>query len=201
MHRRFVSGFSDNFKGDLQANWDFEGLWRIPEKDTLLVTGPAEKRDTGGGITKVGALWENYTFTFKARIIKDCLGVVIRAQDLNNYYMFQIQTDRIRPHRRAAVPVVGPKITSATLSGAKNVPIKFKVGWQFFDPPTLLNRQLNDWFDARLIVRGQAVSIYIDDQLMFQRESFLQIPVGKVGFRNAYSEEALVRDVKVVLQT
>lgn len=85
LHRRFASGFADNFGGDLKSVWDFEGPWRVAERNTLLVTGS----DTGG-ITKVGAMWENYTFTFKARIINECLGVVVRAQDLNNYYMFQI---------------------------------------------------------------------------------------------------------------
>lgn len=74
LHRRFVSGFSDNFSGDLRANWDFEGQWRIAEKDTLLVTD-----SDAGGITKIGAQWENYTFEFKAHIITECLGVIVRA--------------------------------------------------------------------------------------------------------------------------
>lgn len=201
MYQRFVRGFSDRFKGDPRANWDFEDLWRIPEKGTLFVAGPDEERDASGGITKVGALWENYTFSFKALIINSCLGVVVRAQDLNNYYMFQIQTDQLRPHRRVAIPVLDSDSTAAILGGATNTPLKFKVGWQFFDPPTPLNRQLKDWFSARVVVRGQAISIYIDDKLAFQRDSFLQIPMGKVGFRNGYSEEALVKNVKVVLQT
>lgn len=34
------------------------------------------------------------------------MGVVFRGQDLDNYYMIQIRTDRIVPHRRVAVPVV-----------------------------------------------------------------------------------------------
>lgn len=101
LRRRFKGGFRDNFKNSLQTNWDFKGKWRILEKGTLTVTGP----DGSGGITKVGAQWENYTFTFKARIISRCLGVIIRAQDLDNYFMFQVNTDKIRPHRRVAVPI------------------------------------------------------------------------------------------------
>lgn len=80
LHKRFVSGFKDNFEGDLHINWDFVGPWRIAEENTLLVTG-----SDPGGITKVGAQWENYVLKFKARILRDCLGVIVRAQDLNNY--------------------------------------------------------------------------------------------------------------------
>jgi hypothetical protein len=201
LHRRFVSGFSDNFSGDLRANWDFEGQWRIPEKDTLLVTD-----SDAGGITKVGAQWENYTFAFKARIVAECLGVIVRAQDLSNYYMFQIRNDRIRPHRRVAVPVVEadtqpePEKEKPPKGASQIRPIKFIVGWQVFDPPTPLSHHLNDWFDVTVVVRGQSVRLYIDDELAFQRESFLQIPTGKVGFRNWGSEEALVRNVRVTLQ-
>lgn len=202
LHRRFVSGFSDDFSGDLRAGWDFEGPWRIPEKGTLLVTG-----SDAGGITKVGAQWENYTFTFRARIINQYLGVVVRAQDLSNYYMFQIQTDKIRPHRRVAVPVVEAETSlpsdeeDAPQEAPRFLPVGFNVGWIVFDPPTPLSRTLDEWFDVKVNVRGESVLIYIDGELVFQRDSFLKIPVGKVGFRSAGSEEALVRGVRVTLET
>lgn len=196
LRRRFTGGFSDNFKNNLQMNWDFKGNWRIPEKGTLLVTG----RDGSGGITKVGAQWENYTFTFKARIIRDCIGVIVRAQDLDNYFMFQIRADKIRPHRRVAVPMA-PVQTQEQSPGAtpQIQPIQFSVGWQVFDPPTPLSRKLDTWFSCRITVRGESVCIRIDDEIVLQSESFLKIPTGKIGFRNDGAEEALVRHVKVVL--
>ncbi len=201
LHRRFVSGFNDNFARDLHTNWDFVGPWRIAEKNTLLVTG-----SDAGGITKIGAQWENYVFTFRARIMTDCLGVIVRAQDLNNYYMFQIQTDKIRPHRRAAYPV----IDTSTLPTHEDLNkenviianrINFQIGWEVFNPPVPLHHQLDDWFDVKIIVRGESVSIYINSDLVLQQESFLKIPTGKVGFRNSGHETALVRNVKVTLQT
>ncbi len=195
LRRRFMGGFKDNFKGHLQSNWDFEGQWRIPEKGTLLVTGPQD----AGGITKVGVQWENYTFSFKARIIRDCLGVVVRAQDLSNYYMFQIRIDSIRMHRRAAIPMISKEIEQQEQPTSQMQLIKFNIGWQIFDPPTPLNRTLNGWFDFRITVRGESVLIYIDDNLALQTDSFLKIPTGKVGFRNYGSEEALVKNVKVTL--
>jgi hypothetical protein len=197
LRRRFKGGFRDNFKVSLQINWNFKGNWRVPEKATLLVTGP----DGSGGITKVGAHWENYTFTFRARIIRDCLGVIVRAQDLDNYFMFQIRNDRIRPHRRVAVPMISVPAQQQPQGETPQIqPIHFSVGWQIFEPPTPFNRILNTWFNCRIIVRGESVCISIDDEIVFQSESFLKIPTGKVGFRNSGSEEALVKDVRVVLE-
>lgn len=196
LRRRFKGGFRDNFKNSLQTNWDFKGNWRT-EKGTLFVRGP----DGNGGITKVGALWENYTFTFKACIIKDCLGVIIRAQDLDNYFMFQVRTDRIRSHRRAAVPMVPDKTQQQPQEETPQMqPIQFKVGWQIFDPPTLLNRTLNTWFNCKITVHGESICIRINDDIVLKSESFLKIPTGKVGFRNQGAEEAQVKNVKVVLE-
>ncbi len=183
-------GFQDNFKNDPRQNWDFTGDWRSPERGTLLVTN-----SDAGGLSKVGALWENYTLSFKAKIIDSCVGVIVRGQDLNNYYMFQINKDKIRPHRRAAVPSFG----EITYDGSLNR-INFSVGWQIFDPPIPLQHQLEGWFSVSVKVRGESVSICINDELVFTKESFLQIPTGKVGFRNWDHEQALVRDVKVLLQ-
>lgn len=199
LRRRFKGGFKDNFKGAIQTNWDFKGNWRMAERKTLLVTGP----DGTGGISKVGAQWENYTFTFKARIIRDCLGVIVRAQDLDNYFMFQIGTDKIRPHRRVAVPMA-PVPAKHDQQAQGTTPqmqqIQFSVGWQVFDPPMPLNRTLNTWFNCKITTRGESVTIRIDDEIVLQAESFLKIPTGKVGFRNSGAEEALVRNVKVILE-
>lgn len=197
LRRRFKGTFRDSFKDSLQINWDFKGNWRIPEKGTLLVTGP----DESGGITKVGAQWENYTFTFKARIIRDCLGVIVRAQDLDNYFMFQVRNDKIRPHRRVSVPMV-PIPTQQQPEGEtpQMQLLQYNIGWQIFDPETPLNRTLDTWFNCRITVRGESICIRIDDEIVLQSESFLKIPTGKVGFRNSGAEEALVKNVKVVLE-
>jgi len=196
LHKRFVRGFSDDFTGDLRKNWDFTGEWRIVEKGTLLVD-----KSQVGGLTKAGAYWENYTLKFKAFIMNKCLGVIVRAQDLNNYYMFQIRKDKIRPHRLVAVPVVEKK---SDKEPSKETPddlvIKYSVGWQLFDNCNVnIDPPLNDWFDVRLMVRGESVFLYINNELLLQQESFLKIPCGKVGFRNSGSEIAKVKNVQVIL--
>lgn len=201
LHRRFTSGFRDNFKRSLAANWDFVGDWRITEAGELLITN-----SDPGGLTKIGAYWENYTLEFDAHILNDCLGVIVRAQDLNNYYMFQIRKNRIRPHRRVTFPIVEAgdeesKDRSEADSQAPH-PVKFAVGWDIpnklavdLDPP------ISDWFSTTIIVRGEAVSIKINAKQVFYAESFLKISTGKIGFRNSGHEKAFVRDVKVTLHS
>ena len=203
LYQRFERGFNDNFKGNLDENWDYVGPWRIVVEDrALLVTGSDE-----GGITKKGTYWENYTMTFKARIINGCLGVIIRAQDLNNYYMFQIWSDKIRPHRRVAVPVVIDDKDNKKQNSV-GVPVIQAIHnalvWQhdlntpeFSSEP--ITPLLEDWFDVKIIVNGRSVGLYINSKLIYDRPTFLQIPAGKVGFRNSINEEALVKNVKVRL--
>lgn len=200
LNSRFTSRFRDNFSENLNINWDFIGPWRVAEKNTLLVTG-----SDAGGLTKVGATWENYTFSFDARITDKCLGVIVRAQDLDNYYMFQINPDKIRPHRRVATPVIEDDTTQSKQKQSVDESsqarfIKFKVAWQVFDSQIPINPPLTDWFRTKIIVRGESVQIYIDNELRFQQESFLKIPMGKVGFRNTIRESALVRNVQVMMQ-
>lgn len=211
LNRRFVYRFSDDFNGNLRANWDFKGPWRIAEDGTLLVTG-----SDAGGITKVGAQWENYTFTFRARIRNKCSGVVVRAVDLDNYYMFQIRKDKIRPHRRVSVPVLEDKqfiqagenqsppqadADEELADTPRFHPVNFITAWQIFESLfTPVDSDLDGWFTVKVIVRGESVRLYIDDELQFQQDSFLKIPTGKVGFRNSIDEVALVRNVQVTVQ-
>ena len=197
LNRRFVQGFKDNFTGDLRKNWDFTGEWRFVEKGVLIVA-----KSHTGGLTKAGAYWENYTLKFKAFIMKKCLGVIVRAQDLNNYYMFQIRKDKIRPHRLVTFPVLEKKSNKNTYDETTdNLIIKYNVGWQLFDDCNVdIDPPLNDWFDVEITVRGESVFLCINNELILQQESFLKIPCGKVGFRNAGSESAKVKNMQVILE-
>ncbi len=204
LQRRFVMRFKDNFKKPLNLNWDYEGAWHVREEGELVVTD-----SEAGGITKIGALWENYTFTFKAKILHDCIGVIVRAQDLSNYYMFQIRQDRVRPHRRVALPVQSPSSPPPSLSPQSQpaptrvqiISVPYVVVWQPMDDiATSLPKPLIDWFTVEVTVRGESVQILIDGELVFEREALLKNPLGKVGFRNAGAEQALVRRVRLLVQ-
>jgi hypothetical protein len=191
INRRFLIGFTDNFKKSLNLNWDYIGPWKIADENTLLVTGSDE-----GGITKQGADWENYSLSFRAKILNGRIGVVIRASDLNNYYMLQINPKAIVPHYRISYP----KIKNTSIDPLKGLEIEMQTGWQIFSNSVInLNRELNDWFDVRIKVKGQSVSMFIDNNLAFHEDSFLQISKGKIGFRCAGEERGLIKNVKVRL--
>ena len=50
---------------------------------------------------------------------------------------------------------------------------------------------------AAALARWGRIALSIDGELCFQRENFLEIPMGKIGFRNWSNEEAHVRRVRV----
>jgi len=200
LHKRFIMGFKDSFRGNIEQNWDYEG-WHVTENHELVVTG-----SDSGGLTKVGALWENYIFTFRAKILNKCIGVIVRAQDLNNYYMFQIKNNIIRPHRRVAVPSIefekNQKVEGENVEAPRLLPVKIMIGWEVHDEIAAeINPSLVDWFNVRITVRGEAIHIYINDDLVFHSTSLLKFPTGRIGFRNSGNEKALIKDVRVTLQT
>jgi hypothetical protein len=198
LHKRFIMGFKDSFKSNIEQNWDYEG-WHVTENHELVVTG-----SDAGGLTKVGAFWENYTLTFKSKILNKCIGVIVRAQDLNNYYMFQIKNNIIRPHRRVSVPSIefekNQKLEGENKEAPKLLPVKFMIGWEVHDDiATEISPLLVDWFSVLITVRGEAIHIYINDELVFHSTSLLKFPTGRIGFRNSGNEKALIKDVRVTL--
>lgn len=188
LKRRITMAFRHNFKGDLENNWEYRGEWSKPEKGVLRVRGSDE-----GGITKVGALWENYEFSFQTKIINKVTGWIVRARDLNNYFMFQCGHQVITPHQRLSRPLFKPKpdSTSVEITG-------HQVGWKIFDPVPH-NKKLQDWFKVKIIVRGSSVQININDDPVLHQKDILTIPVGRVGFRCWGDEEARFRKVRVKL--
>lgn len=94
--------FKDDFKSkkDLDKNWDYKGNWLPISGGGLSVT-----RSEIGGITRVGHLWTDYSFEFTGVIVTpvikhQCIGWIVRAQDLSNYYMIQLTRTEVRPHLR-----------------------------------------------------------------------------------------------------
>lgn len=116
--------------------------------------------------------------------------------------MFQIRKNKIRPHRRGTVPIVEKTTHNNNFEGTnEDFVIKYEYGWQLFkDYDVNIDPSLNNWFDVEITVRGESVFIYIDNELILQKESFLKIPCGKIGFRNYGSESAKVKNVQVILE-
>ncbi|NLO02362.1 MAG: DUF1080 domain-containing protein [Bacteroidales bacterium] len=189
IRRHLTLVFTDDFKKPIEHNWDHLGPWRITTENELYVTGSDE-----GGLTKKGAYWENYNFKFEAKILNCCIGVIIRAKDLQNYYMFQITTEKVRPHRRVSVPVIRGK----TSEHKDFIVDEIRTGWVVMDNISVTHRKnLDSWFRVKLIVKGQSISIFINDEKVFSHNQLIENSSGKVGFRNDTTEEALIRNVKV----
>lgn len=193
LNRRLTIGFRDNFKGDLDRNWEYRGEWTVQEQGTLCVRGADE-----GGITKVGALWENYEFSFRAKIVNKKSGWIVRANDLNNYFMFQCDRDTLTPHQRLAQPILRQRENH----GGQEAPVLelagYNVGWRIL-PVRTHNLHLDDWFRASITVRGSSVEIRINDTLIFHDSNFITIPMGRVGFRCWGDEESHFKNVRVEL--
>jgi hypothetical protein len=180
INSKFFTRFIDNFNH--LDNWINTDKWKL-DKKTLIVS-----HCEPGGITKMGQLWENYEITFNAKILNQCIGVIIRAQDLDNYYMLQISNDLVRPHRRVSIP----KIDNKT-----NLIDSYSVFWQVFEEKSVSHKLLlTDWFDVKIKVIGSSVTMWINNQKVFN-DSFLMIPFGRVGFRNYGDEKAIIKKFKL----
>lgn len=163
--------FTEDFSDESLSKWEYRGPWSV-NNGILTVTGSNE-----GGIIKDGIVWENYNFTFKAKIHSKGLGVIIRAKDLNNYFMFQINLNKIRYLYR----------TEKERSGWKEDIISAK--------PHGYN--LKEWFDVKVIVNDKSLRLFINNNLIIEQNSILEISKGSIGFRNWGDEKAQVKNLKV----
>lgn len=187
--RRVAVSFRDRFKGELNENWEFEGAWSKPESGTLCVTN-----SEAGGLTKAGSLWENYTFEFETKIINKCSQWIIRAQDLNNYFLFQCKSDMIYPALRRAVPTFESD-PNAPPEQKRSVPI-LNVQWAF-GPGVPHHLELKDWFRVKIEVRGSTAKVWINGALVYSWDNIVPYQRGRVGFRNHGDESAYFRNVRV----
>lgn len=108
--------------------------------------------------------WSDYELSFKFKIIKDCLGVIVRAVNLSNYAVLQIQTNGIRPH------------------------IRINGGWHWWETEAAnlgftKSLSLDKWYKCIFSCNKGVVDIKLleDDHLVFERQ--WAIPEGKVVFR------------------
>ncbi len=139
--------FEEDFKTDLEKNWHYEGQWKIISGGGLSVT-QSEK----GGITKVGHLWTDYSFEFTAVIVHQYIAWLVRAQDLSNYYMIQLNTTMVRPHLR----ILGK--------------------WILLDEkPHNLSIQLNKPIDICTEVRNLGISVYVNGKQIFNEKEFFSV--------------------------
>ena len=181
--------FKDDFQADLERNWEYEGEWHI-DSGALRIT-----RSERGGITRVGHQWDDYSFHFTVIIVNQCIGWLVRAQDLSHYYMLQINISHIRPHVRL---------------GGNFLVIEEK--------PHGLRLRHNEPIHVRTEVRGLGISVYINKKKIYHEEGFFsreffehktqlteasltaQLPFrkGRVGFRLSAQEKGIFSRCRVL---
>jgi len=162
--------FVENFDTTWENRWDFKGNWHV-DSDGVIIT-----QSHHGGITRRGREWGNYTVEFRAQVLSMNMGIIVRAQDLDNYYMLQLTDSYVVPHRREK----GKFWALDNLKKPHNIP-------------------LNDWHHYSIIASGRAIALSIDDRVVFECNDWLRDPTGKVGFRCWGPEKARIRGVKVTL--
>jgi len=149
--------FEDDFKKDLDTNWDYRGQWEPVPGGGLSVTQSGK-----GGITRVGHSWMDYNFEFTAVIVKLCIAWIVRAQDLSNYYMIQLDRTRVRPHLWFAEKWVTPpeRIYEAAIDSKDH---------------GLASVKPNQPMEIRTEVRGWEIRVYVNDEQVYHKEDFFSV--------------------------
>lgn len=158
------TSFRDDFRKDLNKNWDYQGKWELVPGGELSVT-----QSQLGGITKIGHLWKDYSFEFRGVIVNDRIGWIVRAQDVLNCYMIQLTPTLVRPHLR--------------VQGRWTV---------LFEHEHKLPIRPNEPMRIRTEVRGLEVRVYVDDREAYYNNDLFSMKFIPVKPKEADKEQMLV---------
>ncbi len=196
-----ATSFKDDFKKDLHKNWHYiDGTWELLPRGELRVT-----QSEIGGITRVGYLWTDYSFEFTAVIVNRCIAWIVRAQDLFNYYMIQLDCVHVRPH----LCFTGQWVRSGRVEDAHSI-ITTPHGQSIHPDNTI---------EVRTEVRGSEIRVYVNNNQIYHDRTFfsarfidqgfvlvqpqpgaIAVPpftTGRVGFRIAGPEEGKISRCRV----
>ncbi len=167
LHRlkKYVSmSFKDDFKKDLHKNWYYiDGKWELFPGGELRVT-----KSEIGGITRAGHLWTDYRFEFTAVIVNRCIAWIVRAQDLFNYYMIQLDRTNVRPHLRFA----GRWVSSGRVEDAASI-ITTPHGQSIHPDNTI---------EVRTEVRESEIRVYVNNNQIYHDQTFFSARFIDQGF-------------------
>ncbi|MCK9554958.1 hypothetical protein M0R36_03970 [bacterium] len=179
-------------------DWAGEGNFEYFRTDkSYMIT-----RSYSGFIFQKIFTWTDYRVVFDFQIINTCLGIILRAINLSNYVMMQINCEGIRPHLRINS---GWKVQEA-----KDAGLEFR--------EALLK---NTWYKCEILCDKKIISMKILDKnniiftqkweipsgavlFKFGKENEtvtipfpIDLEYGTIGFRNNGDEKALVKDLLV----
>ena len=109
-------------------------------------------------------LWNNYKFSFEFKIIRSCIGAVIRAINLSNYVMIQLTPDKIRPH------------------------IRVNGGWYIWEETDVKILSFDKWYKCSISCEQDFISVKIFDTKNRVFDRVWKIPQGNINFKFGNNE-------------
>lgn len=191
-----------------KENWFGAGRFEFDKTNNAYLIADSD----AGYIYSKCLLWGDYLLSGEFKVLNKCLGVIIRATDLSNYIMLQINKhDKgVRPHIRANGGWIPYEVRSTGL--------EFEEGKDIKD---------GKWYKFEFKVKGELVEILIfDEKEILINKSWkitsgrVSIPVfkkedddrkssthildiiasydyGTFGFRNGHGERALIKNLLI----
>ncbi|GGG13135.1 hypothetical protein GCM10010912_66980 [Paenibacillus albidus] len=174
--------FSDDFEDGNTAGWTAAtGSWKVTTDGgtkALIQT----KVDTTALLT-AGSSWQDIAFEAKVKVpvANANAGIVFRAQDANNYYMYRINVNDKKLELFKAIDGTLTSVSSTIFADAA----------------------ADQWYTLKAIVKGNRIIGYVNGQLKIEwTNPQTELTAGKIGFRttslNAVFDNALVTGIKKV---
>jgi hypothetical protein len=152
--------FSDNFEDGDSAGWTVAtGTWSVVTDNSKVL---AQQATTEALIT-AGNSWTDYAYEAKMEVpISNAnAGIIFRAQDASNYYMYRINS--------TANELELYKCVGGTLTLLSSTP--------FTAAP-------NQWYTVKAVVQGNHIQGYVDGVLQTDwTNPVTELTAGKIGFR------------------
>ncbi len=159
-----------------QSGWDTPIVTNNFPKGWTINNGVLEVRDGGEGLMTSNFSSSDYVIETDIKILQTCAGIIFRASNTDNLYMWQFNPGAtgLRPHKRVGgtYSLVVPNIAIS---------------------PALV---LNQTYHVKIELKGSNIKSYIDGVLVsnLTDNTFL---TGTIGFREALDEQCQFDNLKV----
>ena len=160
--------FGDSFDNGL-SQWNnvgsaeiTDGRLRVPPSSELMRSNPS-----------AAAEWDDFTLEAQVTIESVAAGLVFRAVDSGNFYMWQLSANagRLRPHKKVG----------GSYSVLQETPFSFQTGVAY---------------QVRIEADGPVISTYIDGELI-STVTDPSFAAGPIGFRHGSTETSYYDDIEV----
>jgi len=150
--------------------------------------------------------WTDYRMFLDFKIVVRCVGVIVRAVNLSNYVMLQIEQEGVRPHIRinGGWAVWEPK--NANLEFTSNLSLdKWYRIYVTCDKDVLsivlMDNQRSILFERKWIIPRGWTNFLLGEEKDSPNPNQMPFPInldyGTIGFRNYGNEQALLKNVFV----